>query len=323
MIEFGEQLRKAREEKGLTQQDLAEQLFVTRQSISRWERGDRYPDLITTKNISQILEVSLDDLLSGKEMTKVAEKNPVVEDKTVNNITIALYASVVIAFFIKAIEMLTSFFIQAFKFLTEAKTMSFFYGYNDQRIILLKSVIYISVFLYGLYHGIKDSLSPKKVGVVLIGYFAVLFFLNGMVMLRVWGVQFTYACKETLAGDPDAMHLLRNIVIRFMQTIIPGGFGARASYFCFVRGNNSKLWVNIITIVSTIGIITNLICTYIDIISAKYFYTQGSLVKTTARETAADFVLGIAVYALIIYQTKNLYRKRIAAMNLNCEKELA
>ena len=55
MVEFGEQLRRAREEKGMTQQYLAEQLYVTRQAVSRWECGDRYPDLLTTKKISQIL----------------------------------------------------------------------------------------------------------------------------------------------------------------------------------------------------------------------------------------------------------------------------
>lgn len=55
MVEFGEQLRRAREEKGMTQQSLAEQLYVTRQAVSRWECGDRYPDLLTTKKISQIL----------------------------------------------------------------------------------------------------------------------------------------------------------------------------------------------------------------------------------------------------------------------------
>ena len=90
MVEFGEQLRRAREEKGMTQQTLAEQLYVTRQTVSHWECGDRYPDLVTTKKISQILEVSLDDLLSGNDMTKVVEKSPVVESKTANNIMIAL-----------------------------------------------------------------------------------------------------------------------------------------------------------------------------------------------------------------------------------------
>lgn len=103
MVEFGEQLRRAREEKGMTQQSLAEQLYVTRQSVSRWECGDRYPDLLTTKKISQILEVSLDDLLSGKEMTKVVERNPVIENKVVNNIMIVLYAFVVLSYLIAGI----------------------------------------------------------------------------------------------------------------------------------------------------------------------------------------------------------------------------
>ena len=97
MVEFGEQLRRAREAKGMTQQSLAEQLYVTRQSVSRWECGDRYPDLLTTTRIAQILEVSLDDLLSGKEMEKVVERNPVVENKTANNIMIALYAVTLLA----------------------------------------------------------------------------------------------------------------------------------------------------------------------------------------------------------------------------------
>ena len=39
MVEFGEQLRKAREAKGMTQQTLAEHLYVTRQAVSRWECG--------------------------------------------------------------------------------------------------------------------------------------------------------------------------------------------------------------------------------------------------------------------------------------------
>ena len=45
MVEFGEQLRRAREEKGMTQQSLAEQLYVTRQAVSRWECGAYYSDI--------------------------------------------------------------------------------------------------------------------------------------------------------------------------------------------------------------------------------------------------------------------------------------
>lgn len=40
MVEFGEKLKQIREEKGMTQQTLAEKLYVTRQAVSRWECGD-------------------------------------------------------------------------------------------------------------------------------------------------------------------------------------------------------------------------------------------------------------------------------------------
>lgn len=63
MAEFGEQLRKAREEKGITQQTLAEELYVTRQTISRYENGERYPDIVTLKKMSAFLGVSTDYLL--------------------------------------------------------------------------------------------------------------------------------------------------------------------------------------------------------------------------------------------------------------------
>ena len=56
MAEFGENIRKAREEKGITQQTLADQLYVTRQAVSRWENGSRYPDLLTAKALARALD---------------------------------------------------------------------------------------------------------------------------------------------------------------------------------------------------------------------------------------------------------------------------
>lgn len=55
MADFGENLKKARTEKGITQQTLADHLFVTRQAVSWWEGGSRYPDLMTAKKIATIL----------------------------------------------------------------------------------------------------------------------------------------------------------------------------------------------------------------------------------------------------------------------------
>lgn len=79
MAEFGEQLKRARELEGYTQQSFAEKIYVTRQTVSRWESGARYPDLHTTKKIAEVLNVSIDELLSGEELRANIEKIPVLE----------------------------------------------------------------------------------------------------------------------------------------------------------------------------------------------------------------------------------------------------
>lgn len=314
MVEFGEQLRIAREKKGMTQQTLADQLFVSRQSVSRWERGERYPDLITTKNLSRILDVSLDTLLSGKEMVKVAERTPVVENKLVNNMAIALYAIVVISFFIKIAEKAMILFIQSFKSLSESRPMNYMHGFEDERIVVLRYIIYVIIFLFALYHAIKDTLTPKKIGVMMMGFFITLFLLDGTIV-------FTYLKNfyVSLTDGVDTMIWLRKIVVELMQATVPGAIGAVASYFFFIREKNRKLWVNMITAIAIAGIIGNLYDTFHDLSKSRMFFPAASMVTTTARETAADFVLGIAVFVLIVYQTHVLYRKRITAENLSAE----
>ena len=171
MVEFGEQLRRAIEAKGMTQQSLAEQLYVTMQSVSRWECGDRYPDLLTTKKISQILEVSLDDLLSGKEMTKVVERNPVVENKVVNNIVIVLYAFVVLSYLITVFDIVMRLILVP----DNAINSSTMYLLVIQVVGLSIS---IAAFLYGLVHAVRGTLSPKRMGAVLVAYFATCIILS-------------------------------------------------------------------------------------------------------------------------------------------------
>ena len=73
---IGEMIRTRREEQGMTQQELAGNLYVSRQTVSRWESGSRCPDLMTVKKIAGILGVSLDELVPG-EVT--GENTPVRE----------------------------------------------------------------------------------------------------------------------------------------------------------------------------------------------------------------------------------------------------
>ena len=61
---FGQAIKEKREKLGLTQQELAEKLFVSRQTVCRWENGTRCPDLIMAKKISIVLGIAMDDLIS-------------------------------------------------------------------------------------------------------------------------------------------------------------------------------------------------------------------------------------------------------------------
>ena len=65
---LSDNIKKLREEKNLTQQQLADKLYVSRQTICRWENGSRCPDLITAKKLALELGVSMDDLVSDEDM---------------------------------------------------------------------------------------------------------------------------------------------------------------------------------------------------------------------------------------------------------------
>lgn len=73
-MEFHEKLQELRKSRGLTQEELAEALFVSRTAISKWESGRGYPSIDSLKEISNYFSVSIDDLLSGERLLSIAEK---------------------------------------------------------------------------------------------------------------------------------------------------------------------------------------------------------------------------------------------------------
>ena len=75
-IFFGENLKRLRKEKELTQETLAEFLGVSFQTISKWERGETYPDITTLPIISRFFDISIDDLLG---VNKLREENQINE----------------------------------------------------------------------------------------------------------------------------------------------------------------------------------------------------------------------------------------------------
>ena len=63
----GKNIKKTREEKGLSQEQLAERLNMTRQAVSNWERGKTEPDIETLQRLSEVLEVSVEELIYGEK----------------------------------------------------------------------------------------------------------------------------------------------------------------------------------------------------------------------------------------------------------------
>lgn len=74
-MEFHEKLQQLRKQKGLTQEQLADILFVSRTAVSKWESGRGFPNLESLKAISRFYNVTLDDLLSGEEILALAERD--------------------------------------------------------------------------------------------------------------------------------------------------------------------------------------------------------------------------------------------------------
>ena len=72
-MEFHEKLQELRKSRGLTQEELAEALYVSRTAISKWESGRGYPSIDSLKEISRFFEITIDDLLSGERLLSIAE----------------------------------------------------------------------------------------------------------------------------------------------------------------------------------------------------------------------------------------------------------
>ena len=73
---LGENIKKLREENNLTQQQLADRLYVSRQTVCRWESGARCPDLIMAKKLAMEFGRTLDDLISDEDIDNPDLKLP-------------------------------------------------------------------------------------------------------------------------------------------------------------------------------------------------------------------------------------------------------
>ena len=98
-MEFNEKLQELRKNKGLTQEELAQALYVSRTAISKWESGRGYPSIDSLKEIAKYFSVTIDELLSSDEVLSIAEEDNKQKEKHLKSLVFGLLDISVLMFF--------------------------------------------------------------------------------------------------------------------------------------------------------------------------------------------------------------------------------
>lgn len=99
MNKINENIKKVRTNKRLTQQEVADGLFVTRQCISRWEQGKTLPDIKSLEKLAKLLECSINDLLDDDSVKSITLKEAISNKKKTKFIWISIIISLLAIFF--------------------------------------------------------------------------------------------------------------------------------------------------------------------------------------------------------------------------------
>lgn len=89
-MEFSKKIQELRNKHKLTQEQLAEKLYVSRTAVSKWESGRGYPSIDSLKYISKIFNISIDELLSNEEIIDIAENENTSNIEKNNNLVYGL-----------------------------------------------------------------------------------------------------------------------------------------------------------------------------------------------------------------------------------------
>lgn len=89
-MELHEKIQELRKQKGLTQEELAEVLFVSRAAVSKWESGRGYPNIDSLKTLAKFFGVTIDELLSGDELLTIAEEDSKQKENRLRDLVFGL-----------------------------------------------------------------------------------------------------------------------------------------------------------------------------------------------------------------------------------------
>ena len=99
-MEFHEKLQQLRKQKGLTQEELAALLYVSRTAVSKWESGRGYPNIDSLKGIAKFFSVTIDDLLSSEEVLTIAEEDQKQKESHVRDLVFGMLDCSIAMFFL-------------------------------------------------------------------------------------------------------------------------------------------------------------------------------------------------------------------------------
>lgn len=155
-MEFHEKLQELRKNRGLTQEELAEALYVSRTAVSKWESGRGYPSIDSLKEISKYFVVSIDDLLSGETLLFLAEKE---NKSTLRNMCSFLFGILDICSFLMIILPLYPSTIGGQ--ISSVNLWAFSEGSRSIRYIFW--VLFLSLIILGLANILLTKLKPDKI----------------------------------------------------------------------------------------------------------------------------------------------------------------
>lgn len=212
-------------------------------------------------------------------MTKLVERNPVIENKLANSIMIALYAFIVFSFLVTVVDIIIRFPLQSGAI-----------DYSDIQVIVINVlglILQIAFFVYGLIHAIRGTLSPIRMGIVIAAYFIAMCIIG---------------------SDNISRGATWQLISLAVMLIIPNMLGAVASFLYFISAKNNKALPILISIASIWGIVRIILANYEMIRYAGQYVSMN---------TTLGLLLKICIYILILYQTYVLNNKRKNAIEIS------
>lgn len=153
---LGEKLKKLRTDKGLTQDELAEILYVSRTAVSKWESGRGTPNIESLKAISKYFSVTVDDLLSCDELITLAEQEQSQKEMRIKDMIFGLLdCSMVLLLFLPFFAQNKGDIIQEVSLLTLTEIQPYL------------KILYFAVVICSIISGILNLVLQSRIGAVL------------------------------------------------------------------------------------------------------------------------------------------------------------